>query len=116
MALDKKEYKKVLRQFIRDYKRLVTCKVCHISDPDKLEFHHRQPELKIWKISDMVSMGKPLKEVMVEVNKCDVLCIDDHEVADRVLLEKYNYKMPINPNKQPQRRAGKYKGKKDKKQ
>jgi len=107
--LARKEYKSELRKMVRDIKRLSGCKKCGVSDPDILEFHHIDPGQKIWKIADMVSKGMKIPDVLKEIVKCEVLCTKHHDEADLILLEKYNYKLPRNKNRQPQRRAGKKK-------
>jgi hypothetical protein len=62
----------------------------------------------------MVSKGMSVHEILVEIAKCDILCVDHHEDADRILLEMYDYKLPQHPDKHPDSRGGrrKRKGKK----
>ncbi len=92
-------------------KALRGCKVCGLSDPLKLEFHHRDPVEKLYKIADMVSSGMSVESILVEIAKCDVLCTEHHEEADQALLEKFDYNLPRNPAKRKTHR-GKRKTKK----
>lgn len=112
IMLDKKEYRVRLRDWVREMKALMGCKVCGLSDPLKLEFHHRNPAEKMYKIADMVSKGMPLPEILAEIRKCDILCVEHHEEADRVLLEKWEYKLPRHPHKHPDQRGGRNRKKK----
>ena len=47
-----------------------------MNDPDCLEFHHRNPESKDPKLSNMMSYS--WKRRMDEVSKCIVLCANCH--------------------------------------
>jgi hypothetical protein len=58
------------------------CKKCslqrnNIEDLDKFDFHHRQPELKSFKISDKIS-SLTWDKLQLELDKCDMLCAICH--------------------------------------
>lgn len=107
--LAKKEYRARLRAWVREMKSLSGCKICGTTDPLKLEFHHRDPAEKLYKIADMVSRAMSVHDILREIEKCDILCDQHHEEADRILLEKYNYRLPRNPKKHKEQRGGRKK-------
>jgi hypothetical protein len=70
--------KEMLRQYLLDYKKRSHCKICLISDPVVLQFHHRNPSEKDISISNVVSRGWSLTRLDKEIEKCDILCANCH--------------------------------------
>lgn len=54
------------------------CKNCDEDHPATLEFHHREPSEKVDTISNMVKNNVPLKDILEEAAKCDILCKNCH--------------------------------------
>ena len=78
---DKEHKKKIVskhKKFILYIKLLNGCKYCDETDPSCLEFHHRNPEEKENKISDLVKYGYSLTTIKKEINKCDCICSNCH--------------------------------------
>jgi hypothetical protein len=69
----KQRFKKWLRSLKRE-----GCLDCgrYKRQPDRLEFHHRDPSTKLMNVPIMSSYSQ--ERVMVEIAKCDVLCGDCH--------------------------------------
>lgn len=91
----KTNIKRVLarRRFIWDYLSNNPCIICGESDPIVLEFDHREPSEKIGSISNMISNGIGLDKVLLEINKCDVLCSNCHKRRTAI---QYNWYESIN--------------------
>lgn len=51
------------------------CIICGTNDPDVLVFHHRNPEEKEMQVSDY---SRSKKRLMLEIEKCDVMCANCH--------------------------------------
>lgn len=84
-----RESQKELELYLKDK----ACKICKDNDPDVLEFHHRDPKTKKACISELVCSGYTWDSILLEIEKCDVLCCKCHRkitVMDRKasLLER----------------------------
>ncbi len=65
-----------LRQLVLEAKSK-GCKVCGENHPACLDFHHRDPSLKLFNIG--VSFGSySIKKMKEEIAKCDVICSNCH--------------------------------------
>lgn len=69
----KKRYRKDWIKF----KSTLACLKCGEEDYRCLDFHHRDPATKEFKVADKAGRI-PLKTVLIEVAKCDVLCANCH--------------------------------------
>jgi len=75
-------YLKVKRNYIR--KKLIEmkggkCQYCnYCKSIQALEFHHRNPKTKLFKLSGINLTSKPWKEILNELEKCDLLCANCH--------------------------------------
>lgn len=68
------------RAFVLQLKEDGACLNCGTEDPRVLDFHHRDPSNKLFKIS---AAGRfPLRLIKAEVAKCDLLCANCHRIAD----------------------------------
>lgn len=51
------------------------CKDCGIKySPWIMDFDHRDPKKKLYKISAMISVNAKLEDIKLEADKCDVVC------------------------------------------
>ncbi len=66
------------RALISDIKVRRGCQNCGENHPAVLDFHHRDEDFKVMNISKMVQKAFSLKRIMVEIDKCDVLCANCH--------------------------------------
>lgn len=65
--------------WLDSYKETRGCKNCPESDPVCLQFHHRDPLTKKFQIADkLVANYKTNKELLEEIDKCDILCANCH--------------------------------------
>jgi hypothetical protein len=71
-----------IREWLRSYKQERGCRVCGEREPVALDFHH-QDEQKEFNLSDI---GKGMKNVQREVEKCVVLCANCHRKFHASLL------------------------------
>jgi len=63
----------------REFKENSKCACCPENDPVVLEFHHKDPSTKIDSVGNMVHMGLDWATVKREIDKCVVLCSNDHK-------------------------------------
>ena len=64
------------RQYIADYKKGRCCENCGIVKEHLLNFHHKDPEKKLFKISN--GIDKSFNKLAMEVKKCVLLCYNCH--------------------------------------
>jgi 5-methylcytosine-specific restriction endonuclease McrA len=55
------------------------CVVCNESDPRVLEFDHIDPGDKSFNISQGVKLGYTWDEILLEIQKCQLLCANCHK-------------------------------------
>lgn len=81
-TLKDKEQKKIRKNQIvawyKNYKRQLMCIECDETHPACLEFHHRNPEDKVFEITNAVHDGLSKETILNEISKCDVLCANCH--------------------------------------
>lgn len=56
------------------------CLKCGMDDVRVLEFHHRVPAEKSFSISEAIRSRYPIKDIIFEIKKCDVLCRNCHAI------------------------------------
>jgi len=71
--------KKRLISMVDEYKTSRGCAVCGESRSECLVFHHRNPEDKVDSISNVLVNHWPEDKLIVEMEKCDVLCANCHK-------------------------------------
>ena len=80
--------------WINEYKRSKGCIDCPETDPDCLDFDHRDPKQKKFSIGGHGSSGHSLDNVETEIEKCDVRCSNCHRKKhareNRMKQEKVN--------------------------
>lgn len=90
-----KNWKEQRNQKIADYIDNILlsskCKYCGESDIRCLEFHHRNPKKKKFKISEATGRGLSLKTIVKEIKKCDILCANCHKKRTPI-KRKYRFK------------------------
>ena len=73
----RKEYRKYLKDILNTLK-INGCAICGYDKcSDALDFHHTNPDNKIFQIS-VRSLEKPIEEIVNELNKCILLCANCH--------------------------------------
>lgn len=87
---DKAHHRKELRHYIEDFKTDKKCLYCPESDSICLEFHHRNPQEKIDTIPNLIKKGVSLRDLIKEMNKCDLLCSNCHKKKHRDMKEPLN--------------------------
>lgn len=74
------ERRRRLRLWVNERKEERGCKNCEESDPACLDYHHRDAEQKVMKVSKVVTWGYSRENLQAEMNKCDVLCANCHRL------------------------------------
>lgn len=72
----RKSYDKKREFYIR-YKKNLECQQCGENHPACLEFHHRYPKEKDFRVGSSVGIYS-IERIMNEIAKCDVLCANCH--------------------------------------
>lgn len=67
------------RAAVWDYKTEHPC-ACGENRPPCLDFHHRNPDTKLYEISEMISASMNRNLVMLEISKCDIICANCHRI------------------------------------
>lgn len=70
------EHRENKRKLVNEVKYLNGCCICGEDHPATLDFHHRNPEEKLFSIADGV--GHSVPKLLEEINKCDVICSNCH--------------------------------------
>lgn len=71
-------YKRTAARWLAEYKSHCACKHCGETHPACLQFHHRDPSMKDFSISNAVGWGWSIARIEAEIAKCDVLCGNCH--------------------------------------
>ena len=67
-----------IRQQMRQYKSKIGCHLCGETHFACLDFHHKNPGEKEYKVSTLVHDGHSWDSIMQEVEKCVLLCANCH--------------------------------------
>lgn len=78
-----KRYVAEAKAFILEYLLTNPCVDCGNSDPDVLEFDHKDPSEKKYDISNMMRNGQSIESIGTEIAKCDVRCANCHRKKTR---------------------------------
>ena len=70
--------RKKMRARLTKFKVDLGCLRCDENEACCLVFHHRDPEQKEVNVSQMVSKGWGWDRMMLEIQKCDVVCRNCH--------------------------------------
>jgi hypothetical protein len=75
------KWRKFLVHVTSEIKLLLGCKFCGYDEhPRALDFHHRDPKMKSFNISNANCRG--LMKLLEEISKCDVACANCHRVRE----------------------------------
>jgi hypothetical protein len=80
-----------LRQVVLSYLAINPCVTCGETDPLVLEFDHIDQINKIDSISRMINDCRSLKEILAEIDKCQVLCANCHRRRTHMQLGYWKY-------------------------
>lgn len=69
-----------IRDFINEYKKGKVCERCKFDDFRALQFHHRDKSKKSFSISIAKSTGFSKKKVINEIEKCELICANCHQI------------------------------------
>ncbi len=69
-----------LASWIVDYKKACKCSDCGIADYRCLDFHHINPKEKDSSIARMITDRLSKDSILLEINKCIVLCSNCHRI------------------------------------
>ena len=72
-----------IQQYIQKLKGESGCECCGFKDKSLtryLEFDHLDPCLKIASITDMITLGYSLQQIIEEIKKCRILCKSCHKI------------------------------------
>ena len=80
-------------ELIRSIKKTKKCK-CGEDDYRCLDFHHRDPSTKICEVALMIKKGFSRKSILLEIEKCDVMCANCHRkfVGESLISPHYHNK------------------------
>jgi len=71
-------HKPYVSKWFRDYKNNQHCAICGEDHVSCLTFHHKDPDQKEITISMAVRKNWKHKELIKEIKKCSVLCMNCH--------------------------------------
>lgn len=75
-----KRLKQKLRENLLDYLSDKKCASCGIGDPRVLEFDHLDPKTKSFGISQALHGIINWDTILIEINKCQILCANCHKI------------------------------------
>lgn len=81
--------RKTAQRFVYEFLVLHPCMDCGETDIVVLEFDHQRD--KIANISDLVRDGAPLATLRKEMEKCEVVCANDHRRRTAVQFGSYKF-------------------------
>lgn len=67
-----------IKDEINKVKSRLGCKLCEENRSLALDFHHKDPKEKFKDVFRMITQGYSLKAILLEIEKCDVLCANCH--------------------------------------
>jgi hypothetical protein len=70
-------------ELLRDLRRVACADCGGRCKPYQMDFDHRDPSTKLFKVMSGRAMLMSTKRVMAEVAKCDVVCVNCHRVRTR---------------------------------
>ena len=74
-----RERRAILREKVRQIKLSLGCKRCGFNEcSEALDFHHRNPEEKLFNIGTGCLASISWQRIQNEIDKCDVLCANCH--------------------------------------
>lgn len=103
-----KRLRKIVQNNLKELKQTKKCEICNESDPSCLDFDHIDPKNKKMNISKMISSRRSWKNILKEIEKCQVLCVNCHRMKDNQIKPlknerdkfRYNQRLKINEYKE----------------
>jgi len=95
---------KIIGALVQEYKTEHPCS-CGEGHPAALDFHHREDDKEI-NIADAVRSGWSVKRLMIELQKCDVICANCHRKLHFAMRNRSASNNPTNPS--PNRGVGEF--------
>jgi len=77
-AVKNRRFAENRRKWLVEYKKTLKCVRCEESHPATLTFHHKKSVNKSFEIGNAISLGVSLQKLIVEIEKCEVLCANCH--------------------------------------
>lgn len=74
----RKQKRENIHAIVNHIKSTFGCLLCDEKDPDKLQFHHVIPELKVATIAQLVGNRSKLIIILKEIDKCVCVCTACH--------------------------------------
>ena len=87
-----KRRKDEIKAWIRGYKASVGCKRCEETNPDALDFHHKNDRDKSFRLHNCVNLFG-FNQIRAEIAKCDIYCANCH----RKYHKHWQYRGRITP-------------------
>ena len=75
---NRRNHRKQDRDWLQKYKSTKFCALCGETHSCCLEFHHKNPKTKKFRISDAIGR-RSRKEILREISKCLILCSNCHK-------------------------------------
>jgi hypothetical protein len=76
------------RNFIQKIKSEHSCQVCEYNKCTRaLDFHHLNPSEKVFDITRAISMNINFKNILIEINKCLILCCRCHREVEEGITD-----------------------------
>lgn len=75
-----KDRQLAIKERIREYRKDKPCVYCGFSDPRAIDFHHRDPSMKLVNPCQIFLKGWGWKRVLKELDKCDPVCKNCHAI------------------------------------
>ncbi len=72
------ERKKLIREWMTEFKSHLSCNKCGENHPATIEFHHKDPKDKDIELSKVANNGWSIERIQKEIAKCEVLCSNCH--------------------------------------
>ena len=85
------KYKSANKQLIYDYLLSHPCVDCGESDPIVLEFDHRDPDEKSFRLASVSNYSTD--KLILEMNKCDIRCANCHRRKTAKDYNHYRYQL-----------------------
>jgi len=73
------------------------CKLCGYNKCNRsLSFHHRDPSTKIFGLTLNLLWSKSMEEILIEAEKCDLLCMNCHAEVEDAISRKTSIVQRVN--------------------
>ena len=74
----KRNRKNEIKEWFKNYKKTLKCKICNENTWYMLDFHHRDPLQKDVEVAYAIASGWSKERIMAEADKCDIYCSNHH--------------------------------------